>query len=278
MKIAALLVFTLAAVGQVPGVVNPVPTAGADVQDAETTKNQLSELLEHYPPALRGALAADPSLLGNDTYLAPYPALVSFLKIHPEVSRDTGFYLERFRHRPLPDRPMRVIDIWRDVLQAIAIFGGFSMAAGMIVWLTRTLIDALRWNRVAKVQTEMHNKLLDRFTNTDELLAYVQSPAGSRFLESAPITLDAPQRSVGAPLSRILWSVQGGIVLLAAGLGLIFVSGRVSLAEASQPLQVLGILAVALGFGFVVSAAVSYVLSLRLGLIEKSANPSAQGL
>jgi hypothetical protein len=148
------------------------------------------------------------------------------------------------------------------------------MAAGMIVWLTRTLIDARRWNRVAKVQTEVHMKLLDRFANNDELLAYVQSPAGSRFLESAPITLDAPQRSVGAPLSRILWSVQGGVVLLAGGFGLMFVSSRVDVAEASQPMRVLGILAVALGLGFIVSAVISWVISQRLGLIEPTARGS----
>jgi hypothetical protein len=123
-------------------------------------------------------------------------------------------------------------------------------------------------------------KLLDRFANNDELLTYVQSPAGSRFLESAPIMLDAPQKSVGAPLSRILWSMQGGIVLLAGGLGLLFVSARVDLAEAAQPLRGLGIVAIAIGVGFIVSAAMSYVISERLGLIETAARggPAQQNL
>jgi len=39
----------------------------------------------------------------------------------------------------------------------------------------------------AKVQAEAHTKLLDRLTSNDELLAYVQSSAGSRFLQSAPM-------------------------------------------------------------------------------------------
>ena len=122
---------------------------------------------------------------------------------------------------------------------------------------------------MAKVQTDVHMKLLDRFANNEELLAYVQSPAGSRFLESAPITLDAPpQRTVGAPVSRILWSLQGGVVILAGGIGLLFVSARVALPEASDPLRGLGIVAIALGIGFVLSAAMSYVISRRLGLID----------
>jgi hypothetical protein len=158
------------------------------------------------------------------------------------------------------------------VLQGVAVFTGFGMAIGLIVWLTRTFIDSRRWSRVAKVQTEVHMKLLDRFANNEDLLAYIQSPAGSRFLQSAPILLDPPQRrSVGAPLGRILWSIQGGVVVLAGGLGLLFVSARADIAEAAQPLHALGVLAIALGLGFLAAAGISYFISLRLGLIEAPA-------
>ena len=46
------------------------------------------------------------------------------------------------------------------------------------------------------MQYQVHNKLLDRFTSNEDLLAYVQTPAGRRFLESAPIPLqdEAPDR------------------------------------------------------------------------------------
>ena len=54
---------------------------------------------------------------------------------------------------------------------------------------------------------------MDRFTANEDLLAYMQTPAAQRFLESAPLSLEAPSRPVGAPLSRILWSVQVGVVL-----------------------------------------------------------------
>jgi hypothetical protein len=72
---------------------------------------------------------------------------------------------------------------------------------------------------------------------------------------------------VGAPLGRILWSVQGGVVLMAGGIGLQVVSARVADA-ASQPLHALGVLGIALGLGFVISAIISFVISQRLGLIE----------
>lgn len=268
LRLAAALLFALGVWAQAPVPGIPAVT-GVEVQDAEMTKNQLSQLLERYPPGLRYALAADSTLLSNEQYLAPYPALAGFLKTHPEVARDSGFYLDHFRRRTPPDRSTQIIDIWRDVLQGIALFAGFFMAAGMIIWLTRTFLDARRWNRMAKVQTEVHMKLLDRFSTNEELLAYVQSPAGSRFLESAPITLDAPpQRTVGAPVARILWSLQGGVVILAGGIGLLFVSARVALAEAADPLRGLGIVAIALGIGFILSAAMSYLISRRLGLID----------
>ena len=117
------------------------------------------------------------------------------------------------------------------------------------------------------MQTDVHTKILDRFTANDDLLAYIQSPSGSKFLESSPIKLDAGPRSVGAPLARILWSVQGGLVLLAGGIGLLVISGRVA-NDVSQPIQALGVLGIALGLGFVISAAISFWISQKLGLIE----------
>ena len=91
------------------------------------------------------------------------------------------------------------------------------MGIGLLVWLIRTLVDYRRWNRLAKVQTDFHTKILDRFTANNDLLTYIQSPAGSKFLQSTPIMLDAAPRSMGAPLGRILWSLQGGIVLACGG-------------------------------------------------------------
>jgi hypothetical protein len=160
------------------------------------------------------------------------------------------------------------MELWQDVIQGLAIFGGFGMAIWVVVWLIRTIVDYRRWSRLAKVQTDAHTKLLDRFTANEDLLRYMQSPAGAKFLESSPIRLDAGPRGVGAPLGRILWSLQGGVVLVAVGIGLQMVTGQVR-DEGQQVIQALGILAVAAGVGFIISAVVSYVISQRLGLIER---------
>lgn len=240
--------------------------------DAERTKEELSRLLERYPPSMRNVLALDPTLLGNQAYLAPYPSLVNFLNNHPEIARNPSFFIgEGFSPRHPPDRATVVADMWRDVLAGLAAFIGFGMAIGLIVWLVRTLIDYRRWNRLSKIQTDVHTKLLDRFATNNDVLAYIQSPAGSNFLQSSPIKLDAGPRSVAAPLGRILWSIQGGVVLIAGGIGLQVVSSRVA-DDASQPLSALGVLCLALGLGFVISAIISFVISQRLGLIETASS------
>jgi hypothetical protein len=72
----------------------------------------------------------------------------------------------------------------------------------------------------------------------------------------------------------MMWSVQVGVVVAVVGLGMLLVTGRV-IPEVSEGLWLIGVLALALGLGFVLSAAVSYGLSRRLGLLEPVAPASA---
>jgi hypothetical protein len=232
-------------------------------QDAQQVKSEFEEVLRRHPPSLGRVLALDATLLGNDPFLEPYPDVKAFAQAHPEIGRNPSFYLSEFREQPRYDR---TAEIWRNVMGDLTGFIAGAMVIGVVVWLIRTLVDYKRWSRLARVQTEAHTKLLDRFTANEDLLRYIQTPAGSKFLESAPIPLDAGPRSVGAPMGRILWSVQGGVVLIAGGIGLAVISTRSP--EAAEPLVALGSLAIALGVGFVASAAISFVLSRRLGLIE----------
>ena len=236
--------------------------------DAQQTRGELGDMLRRYPPSVAKVLAIDPGLFANESFLEPYPELKAYLASHPEIVRNPSFFVPENEDRRRDDP---TAEMWRQTMENLTAFIAGGMAIGMIVWLIRTLVDYKRWSRMAKVQTEAHTKLLDRFTANEDLLHYIQTPAGAKFLESAPIPLDAGPRSVGAPMGRILWSVQGGVVLIAGGIGLTIISSRSP--EAAQPLVALGTLAIALGVGFVASAAVSFVLSRRLGLIEP--RPSA---
>jgi hypothetical protein len=280
---AALLALCASACAQTPkSAPSTAPSPSivtVEQPDAQRAKEELSALLDRYPPSLRGVLALDPNLLGDQPYLAPYPALVSFLNAHPEIARNPSFYVgEGIVPRAHQDPASQIFDMWRDMLNGLGIFAGFGLAVGVLVWLTRTLVDYRRWSRLAKVQTDAHTKLLDRFTANEDLLAYIQSPAGAKFLESSPISLDAGPRSVGAPLGRILWSVQGGVVLIAGGIGLHIVGGRVADAPASQSLHALGVIGIALGVGFVISSIISFAISQRLGLIESPSSAARNAI
>jgi hypothetical protein len=218
----------------------------------------------------------DPGLMANDAYMAPYPALKVFLAQHPDVMRNPGYFFEQIdldyygRYRS-PSQEMM-----NDMMTGAAIFTVVVTILFAFTWIVRTLIDYRRWHRLSKVQAETHTNLMNRFTGNDELMAYIQSPAGSSFLQSAPISLDPGSRAMSAPYGRILLSAQAGVVLAAAGMGLYYVSGRVD-PEAMQPLYTLGVFSLFVGAGFVVSAIMSYALSRRLGLFDPPAPPPLPG-
>ena len=146
-----------------------------------------------------------------------------------------------------------------------------------IVFLIRTAIEHRRWQRTMRAQTELNTKLIDRFSSSDELLAYLQSPAGKSLIEPAVVPQAGPRpMPMNAPLSRIFWSLQSGIVVSTLGVGLIIVSRGVATDEFARFLYGVGIVVLTIGLGFAISAAVSYILSQRLGLIQ-SLSPRYHG-
>jgi hypothetical protein len=270
---AALGTGVLAQVAPAPAANQPPQPAPLSLEtDARQVREQLREILNRYPPEVGRILKMDPTMLSNQPYLAQYPAVQQFLAAHPEIARNPAFYLEFVRqsydYTAPTDPQSRAIDVWADTMGGIGVFFIVVFVASMIAWLIKTMLNHRRWLRSSKVQTEVHNKLLDRFAGTNELLSYIQTPAGRRFLEAAPIPVEAAtDRPLGAPLNRILWSVQAGIVLTIGGFGFQYVSGSV-LPEVGQGLWTIGVLATAFGIGFIIAGAFSYIMSRRLGLFD----------
>lgn len=244
------------------------PEESAD--QARQVRDQFMKVLAKYPPAVARVLKLDPTLLASDQYLAPYPEILAFFGKHPEVRRSPAYYFEPVGGDSYYyDRGSRA---WDDIMTGFFILLVLLTIAGSLGWLVRTAVDYRRWGRLAKVQAEAHTKLLDRFTGNEELLAYVKSPAGMRFLQSAPIALDGTPRAMGSPLSRVLWSIQGGVVLTAAGIGMNYVSRHID-QEHADPIFTLSIIVLSIGLGFLASAVLSYWLSNRMGLLVPPAGP-----
>lgn len=232
--------------------------------NAAQTKQQLSVLLDQYPPAVKRVLQTDPALLENKDYLAPYSGLVSFVAKHPEIEHNASFFLGNPAVAPVRIERIDNGNI-RQIAENMAIATVLITIALAITWIVRSMIDYRRWARVMTTQTDIHSSLMNRLTSSEDLLAYIQSPAGKRFLEFAPIATGTVNG--GPTLNRILWSVQAGLVVGLAGIGLSYASDHIA-AEAAQPFFVLGVLGMAVGAGFILSALASYMIARNLGLIH----------
>ena len=256
-----------------PAAVPAVPAA-TDEETVNRTRRQLMEMLR-MSPRLTEVLSRDASLLGDNEYVQrKNPELAGFLQSHPEIVRNPEFYLfggrgsdrlEDIRFNSESERERVTNRLLNDAGPVVALFVFFLGG----LWLLRLVMDNLRWKRIVRLQTDVHNKILDKFGNSQELIAYMQSDAGKRFLEGQPISValgsDDPQW--GSPIVRIMRPLQVGIVLAAAGGGF--------LANSYEPLQIIGKIMLMVGVGFIISAAASWLIARQSGLLEAGANHEA---
>ena len=132
---------------------------------------------------------------------------------------------------------------------------------GVFGWIVWTITTNIRRAKMARIVADLHGKVLEKCSASQELMGYVQSDAGRRFLESAAT-------SHANPTSRILNAVQAGTILSMLGGAAIAVSRWYREVEAQEFLMTLGYLVMALGVGFLISAAISYVLCKSWGLLR----------
>src|SRR6476469_10447754 len=187
-----------------PAAARPAPQVVLSEQDSRETRNDFEALLKRFPPSVGRVMRIDPSLMRNEAYLAPYPTIAAFLQQHPDVVQNPNYYLEHVNYemwnpRQPEDARAASIRAFQEMMQAIAVLLGLGAAAFVIVWIISTLVNYRRWYRTSKVQTEVHTKLLDRFSSNEDLMAYMQTPSGRRFLESAPLPVEGPSKTVTAP-------------------------------------------------------------------------------
>ncbi|HET7706855.1 MAG TPA: hypothetical protein VFM36_12260 [Thermoanaerobaculia bacterium] len=233
-------------------------TAEETASDREQTSADFNAIVNRHPDKLERLLANEPMLLLNDSFLAGYPDLAAFVAQHPEIRRNPHYYTRNFQQAVIHRE-----DPAEEAVEAMVIMATLALIAFALAWLVRTIIEQKRWNRLSRQQTEVHNKILDRFSSSDELLAYIKTPAGTKFLESAPIPLHAERAPSTSPYSRVLWSIQVGVVIAAGGLGMLLVGARHGGSPGSGFFAI-GAIAFCVGGGFIASALISLFLSRRL--------------
>jgi hypothetical protein len=137
-------------------------------------------------------------------------------------------------------------------------FWGFLMAIGWVVWVVS---GTFRRARAARLQADVQGKLLDKFGSSRELLDYLHTTQGQRFLDFV-VTERAN------PYSRILASAQAGVIMTLLGGALLMLQRMATVQEAADALLVFGTLVLTLGIGFLASGALSFILSRSWGLLE----------
>jgi hypothetical protein len=145
----------------------------------------------------------------------------------------------------------------------------FAAFLAAVVWLVHQFLENRRWSRIFKLQSEVHGRLIDKFSSTQELASYMGTDAGRRFLEAAPIPVgfEAEQRMPNA-IARVLTPLQVGIVLVLLGIGFFMLRGVHP--DAYQPMLILGTITLMPGLGFIISAGITWMLAARLGLMPKN--------
>jgi len=264
------------------------PVAAAPISDEELSsmQDQLMKLLRT-SPTLTTVVARDPSLLSDQEYVARNnPQLAQFLAQHPEIARNPEYYL--FTHlEPRGGRRDQALEraVWPDlpqpwheesnaerIMEPLMALAAFACFSGVLIWLVRMFLDNRRWSRIFKLQSEVHGRLIEKFSSTQEIASYMGTEAGKRFLEAAPIPVGfEPEQRMPNAVARVLWPMQVGVVLVLLGSGLLLL--RHAGPDMALPMLVAGTIVLMPGIGFILSAGITWILAGRLGLIPE--NPSA---
>ena len=263
----------------------PTTVSVADEQVVQQNQEELIRLLR-VSPVLTSVVERDPSLLGNAEYVNhTNPELGKFLESHPEMAKNPDFYLfngisgQGGRRVPALERKVwpennggppedPVYDVIQHGVMPVVAFLGFL---GAVTWLLQMFMANRRWQRVFKTQMDVHSKLIERFGTSQELVQYMESEAGKRFLEAAPIPVNFEgDQKVPNIIGRVLMPLQIGAVMTLLGAGLL--AARHSSTRGMESLLLLvGIVILMPGLGFILSAVITWVLAGRLGLMPAGA-------
>ena len=259
------------------------PPAAAPIQtekDVATIQDQLIKLLRQ-SPTLTMVVARDPSLLSNQDYVTKNnPQLAEFLAAHPDVARNPDYYLFNNLKRdgegpdvalqraawPEMYRGYHERTGWDEVVSDMPPVLGLGTFFIATFFTIRMVLENRRWGRIFKLQSDVHGRLIDKFSSNQELAAYMETEAGKRFLEAAPIPMNlGTEQRVPNAVARVLTPVQVGVVLVLLGIGFLLL--RHAGPDMDTPMLVLGTVTMMPGIGFIISAGITWVLAARLGLM-----------
>lgn len=141
------------------------------------------------------------------------------------------------------------------ILAILTIFPGIVV----VFWL---VFSTFRRMKVARIQAEVHSKLIEKIGSSQEFLTFLETDSGKKLVAS--IGIEQPNRN---PYNRILASVQAGVILVCVSIAFLIIG--VNFPDVAEGFKVVGALGLALGIGFLISAGLSYRLSKNFGLFDR---------
>jgi hypothetical protein len=127
------------------------------------------------------------------------------------------------------------------------------VAWGLFGWIAYLVASMVR----RKQKNDMQKALLEKFSSAHDFAEFMQSPAGQKYV------LNFTDEVTG-PLNSIMNAVRIGIVLLFAGAALVASGQR----HGMWFVDTMGMLSTCVGAGFLISAAISYLLYRRMKSAE----------
>lgn len=133
-----------------------------------------------------------------------------------------------------------------------------------IGWIAWVVLSSIRRYKIARLQSDVQMKLLDKIDSSQSVLAYAETEAGRHFLNSLAV-----ERTEGSAPHSILGGVRAGIILIAVGIALVSLLHSMVYGDGPQVCRFFGTLAIALGIGFELAALATYFLSQSFGLLKR---------
>lgn len=133
---------------------------------------------------------------------------------------------------------------------------------GSMTFLLISIANAVARSKRDRQMAEVSAKLIDRLSPGADVLSFVNSEAYKSIL--------GEQAGRASYAARILNTLQSGVVLLCAGIGMFVVSNFTGTQDFGTFMRVVGGIVIAIGIGLSLSAGWSYVLLKKWGLIPEA--------
>ncbi len=137
-------------------------------------------------------------------------------------------------------------------------------------WVIGIIVVSFKERANLRTRADLHNRLLEKFDSATEFVDYLKSDSGQNLIDEMTVK----NTSV---TTKILGSIQKGIILTLVGIGLLILGnifGSQMGGDLYIVLTVAGTIGIMIGIGFLISTAISYRLSKSLGLLEVFRKPS----